>query len=637
MKVKTFVGDFETTVYEGQAFTEVWASALVELYKDKVLVVNSIDLTYDYLTNIECDSIVYYHNLKFDGSFWLYYLLRVKGFEQAYEESDGTYTWISDKDMQNNTVKYMISSNGLWYTLTFKANDHLITLKDSLKLLPFSVKRIGESFGTKHKKLEIEYTGYRQAEQKITKEERDYIANDVLVVKEALEIMFSDGHSKLTIGACCLNEFKKMSFDKYEYENIYYPDLSKHTEYRTRRNEVLVLPFENSDNYIRRSYRGGWCYVVQGKENKIITNGCTADVNSLYPSMMSSESGNYYPYGKPLYFKGDIPRWCIEGNENYQYYYYFIRLKTRFKLKEGMLPFIQIKNNILYPRNEMLTTSDVRDRKTGKYYSRLRNGDEVIEMIPELTLTCTDYELFKKHYDLYDTEILDGCYFRTEIGMFDRYICRYKEQKMVSKGAKREQAKLFLNNLYGKMATNDTSSFKIAYIRENDSLGYFTVEEHSKKVGYIPVGSAITAYARRFTITSAQENYHGVDKKGFIYADTDSIHCDLDPSELKGITIHDKNFCAWKIENRWDKAIFVRQKTYIEHNTHADEQPLEKPYYNIKCAGMGKRVKDKFNAELKAETKVLTDFKPGLCISGNLKAKNITGGILLVEQDYKMR
>ena len=55
----------------------------------------------------------------------------------------------------------------------------------------------------------MEYEGLRYPGCIITPEEREYIANDVLVVKEALEIMFSEGHTKLTIGSCCLDEFKK--------------------------------------------------------------------------------------------------------------------------------------------------------------------------------------------------------------------------------------------------------------------------------------------------------------------------------------------------------------------------------------------------------------------------------------------
>ena len=187
-----------------------------------------------------------------------------------------------------------------------------------------------------------------------------------------------------------------------------------------------------------------------------------------------------------------------------------------------MLPFIQVKTNFMYLSTLSLETSDVYDRKTGKYYEYYIdiNGNKVKSTLI-LTLTCTDYILFKEHYVLYNTEILDGCYFKSSKGIFDFYINKYKEMKINSTGARRELAKLFLNNLYGKMASSDDSSFKVAFLKEDGSIGFKTVEEHKKKVGYIPIGSAITSYARNFTIRHAQANYYGKDKRGFIYAYTD--------------------------------------------------------------------------------------------------------------------
>ena len=46
MKTKSFryfVGDFETTVYESQSETEVWASALVEFNSEDVIILHSIE------------------------------------------------------------------------------------------------------------------------------------------------------------------------------------------------------------------------------------------------------------------------------------------------------------------------------------------------------------------------------------------------------------------------------------------------------------------------------------------------------------------------------------------------------------------------------------------------------------------
>lgn len=647
--VRTFSCDFETTVYKGQTHTEVWAAACVELYTEDVKVFHSIDELYAYFLSLNCNIVAYFHNLKFDGQFWMDYLLVQLHYKQAYiqnSEAELDISWMKDKDMPVNTFKYSISDMGQWYTITVKTDSsHTLEIKDSLKLLPFSVEKIGKSFGTKHKKLSMEYTGLRYAGCEITDEEMEYIANDVLVVKEALEIMYNEGHNKLTIGSCCLSEFKSLMYTKDDYK-LFFPDVYK----------IDLNPdehkYDNVGEWIRRSYKGGWCYLVKGKECKQYTNGTTADVNSLYPSMMSSESGNRYPLGVPTFWKGNyIPDEAIADNK-----YFFVRVKTRFYIKPNMLPFIQIKSSLLYKGTEALESSDVYNKDTGTYVAFYKDkAGNICDTRVELTLTMTDYYLFLEHYDVKQFEIIDGCWFWSEIGIFDTYIEKYKKIKMESTGAQRELAKLFLNNLYGKMASNTNSSFKFAFIKEDGTIGYYPVVAHEKQAGYIPVGSAITSYARNFTIRAAQKNFYGADKRGFIYADTDSIHCDLKPEEIVGIKVDDKNFCCWKLESCWDIGYFTRQKTYIEHVTHENLKPIDKPYYNIKCAGMSKKPKklfelsmmgyvpqpeDNFTGEdlefLKTK-RTIEDFKIGLKVPGKLIPKRIHGGVVLEETTYEMR
>ena len=194
------------------------------------------------------------------------------------------------------------------------------------------------------------------------------------------------------------------------------------------------------------------------------------------------------------------------------------------------------------------------------------------------------------------------------------------------------------------------------------------IVQYDKKPGYIPIGSAITSYARNFTIRAAQANYHGLSEPGFIYADTDSIHCDLPPDKIKGIKVDDNEFCHWKLESCWDLGLFVRQKTYLEHVTHENLKPIKEPYTSIKCAGMPQRCKDLFLLALDHSTRdklmkddefytsifeeygapgvdfllenqlELQDFKVGLLIpTGKLIPKHIPGGILLVDSPYNMR
>lgn len=627
-KFTYYMGDFETTVFDNQTYTEVWAAAMVPFWTEEVSILHSIDEMFNKLKNLHGNICIFFHNLKFDGSFWIPFLEQTLKLQQAYmvleKDVQKTYRWIEQKYMQNNTYKYMISDRGQWYNIIIKVNNKFIEIRDSLKLLPFSVEEIGRSFKTKHKKLTMEYKGVRYAGCEITDEEKEYIANDVLVVKEAIEIMFEEGHNGVTIGSCCLKEFKK-TYDKWDYQ-IFFPNL-----YDMKIDEEYGAP--TAGDYVRKAYRGGWCYLVPEKAGWIHKDGLTADVNSLYPSMMSSQSGNRYPVGKPTFWKGDyIPEQARKPGR-----YYFVRVKTRFYLRKNYLPFIQLKNSFLYIGTENLTTSDVRD-ENGNYCETVEMPDGTLRSTAvTMTMTMTDWELFKKHYELVDTEILDGCWFFSEIGIFDVYIDKYAEMKKTSKGARRTLAKLFLNNLYGKEAASTDSSFKIAYVKEDGVIGFFPVKENAKAPGYIPCGAAITSYSRCFTITAAQQNYYGPNEKGFIYADTDSIHCDLKPEEVKGITVHPTEFCCWKLESYWDEAIFTRQKTYIEHVTHEDGEPIETPFYDVKCAGMPNKSKQIFLDKMEAGEYDLTDFKIGLKVEGKLTPKRIRGGVVLQETTYEMR
>lgn len=632
-ETKILVGDFETTVYEGQTSTEVWASALVELYSDDVAILHSIDDTYKALLDYDCNIRLYYHNLKFDGMFWLDYIMRTLKFEQAFIDDVPVKTF----EMKNNTFKYLISDTGQVYSITLRAAGNTIELRDSYKLLPFSVEDIGRSFKTKHQKLSMEYEGYRYAGCVITDEEKKYIANDVLVVKEALEIMYEEKHNKLTIGSCCMAEYKKLAPFMNDERSVFMPNM-KDIEI-----DESVYGSPNADAYIRKAYKGGWCYVNPKYQKKVLGNGYTLDVNSLYPSMMVRED-RLYPVGKPTFWTGERPDITYEGL-NRKDVYFFIRVRVKFRIKPDHLPFIQMKHSFFYARNQCLTTSNYVDPDGVEHEYLVKDGERIPCRLT-LTLTCTDYYLMLEHYDIQEIEVLDGCYFSTMSGhwLFHNYIDKYKQIKMTSKGAKRQLAKLFLNNLYGKLATSDNSSFKYVELKD-DVISFRTIPEFNKPVVYIPIGSAITSYAREFTIRAAQKNY-----KNFVYADTDSIHCVGDVKNVKGVTLHDTEFSCWKHESTWDIGYFTRQKTYIEHVIDNGE-----PFYDVKCAGMNNKCKELFirsltgdlaredeeltddEREFLSKKRELSDFDIGLKVPDKLVPRRMKGGIVLVNTDYTMR
>lgn len=625
--------DFETTVYNGQTRTDVWAAACVALHTEDVRIFGNITDFFQYFVHMRKTVRLYFHNLKFDGNFILDALMHQWGYRPAYYSlPNGEVQEITDKNMLPKTYKYSISTMGQWYKIIIRTNKYkTIEVYDSLKLLPFSLKVLGKNFSTKHQKLEMEYKGFRYPDCPRKKEEDHYIANDVLVLKEALEIMFSRGHTSLTIGSECLKSYKSMIDDGLGLWDSYFPNVY----------EMPGVEGLSCGEWIRKSYKGGWCYLRKGCSGITVYNGTTADVNSLYPSMMHSMSGNYYPVGNPHFWSGDF----IHSDATVENRYYFLHVRTGFELKPGKLPCIQIKNSAMYKPNEWLENSLI----DGKY-REIPGPDGTINSTVDLYVTMSDWELIKEHYYLWDTCIIDGCWFRAKIGIFDEYIDKFAEIKKEARDkCTRTIAKLFLNNLYGKMAMSTDSSFKYAEPCD-DSFVFHDIHANDKRPGYIPCGSAITSYARCFTIRAANANYYGKNKPGFRYADTDSIHCDLPPEKIKGIKVHDKDFCCWKLESCWDSAVFVRQKTYIEHVTYNDLKPID-PYYDIKACGMPAKSKSLLLSSMTGGAKMsdcktveelqflfsggkrivrnYADFTVGLKVPGKLRPVRIPGGVVL--------
>ena len=562
--------------------TEVWGCGYGEVGGNKVNIFNDIDKMFDDIVSKYgkfYDIKIYFHNLAWDGMLILDNLCRNHGFTRG-----------SGYKVKNKEFITMISDKGQWYKMIFKWKKYTIELVDSLKILPFSVDAIAKGFDTNHKKLkgEIDYTLTRYKGWDITEEEKSYIENDIFVIMEALEKVRDYGLlDHLTIGSACLDFYKQMMGKTFK---ILFPVLD-----------------EELDSEIRKSYRGGWCYVNPKFEDKIIegVDGYTFDVNSLYPYSMhgktlEGDDKHIYPVGLP------IAR--IQNDDDLEKYYdkcFFVKLRTHFKIKNGYLPFIQIKKS-MFKENEYIT-----DSKT----------------VVEITLTKPDFELFMEHYYVDYMEIVDGWVFEGTVGIFDKYIDYWFEKKAEATrtGNKtlRQLSKLFLNNLYGKFSSRLTADSKVAYFE--DGKVKWQIDYDTKNGVYIPAGAYCTAYARCKTVKAAQANYDV-----FCYADTDSIHC---VGEAIGLQIDPVMLGAWANESRWDSARFVRQKTYVERVVIEDGEECE-PYWNLKAAGCPDECKNNIVALYGDD--LLNGFTYGLCVGGKLSRKTVQGGCILVKTTFRI-
>ena len=530
--MKRFTADFETATWNSTK-TWVWAWSLCDIENpENVDVGNDIETFFERIKK-EANPYIYFHNLKFDGEFILYYLM-THDFE-----------YVESNEKRNNTFSTLISDMGLFYQIEvyFEVGKKTkkVTFIDSLKIINQSVESMPKTFKIPENKLEIDYNEPREIGHELTGEEIAYIKNDVVIVAKALKYLFDMGLTKMTAGSNALSEYKEI-MKLNRFRNLYKP-----------------LNYE-IDKDIRRAYRGGFTYLNPIYKNKSVGSGEVLDVNSLYPSCMRYM---ILPFGEPFFYEG-------EYKEDKVYPLYIQRLTCSFKIKEGKIPTIQIKHS-RFVDNEYLTDS----------------GEEPVA----LTLTSVDLKLFLEQYDVWDLNYESGWKFKGMRGLFTEYIDKWikvKNEATISgnKGI-RQVAKIMLNSLYGKFATSLDVQSKIPYL-ENDIVKYKLGEKDTKDGVYLPMGAFITAYARDKTIRTSQaiKDYsikkYGVDM--YCYSDTDSIHTILPIEELKQFCeIDDVELGAWKHESHFTRAKFIRQKTYLEE---IDGE------INITCAGLPQRCYD---------------------------------------------
>jgi hypothetical protein len=215
-------------------------------------------------------------------------------------------------------------------------------------------------------------------------------------------------------------------------------------------------------------------------------------------------------------------------------------------------------------------------------------------------------------------------------GLFTGYIDKWNAIKMESEGGLRALAKLFLNSLYGKFATNPNITPKIpVFDVEADAVRLVMGPDEKRDPVYTAMGAFITAYAREVTLRAAQENY-GV----FAYADTDSLHL-ITPDDPENLNIHPHALGAWKREYRFESALFVRAKAYTERLStpkhHEDECPLEEHgpgcWHVTHVAGMPEKI---------AAHMTINDFVDGREFPGKLLPVRVPGGIVLTDITFTM-
>ena len=102
--MKKFTADFETSTWlPDESF--VWAWALCEVGNTENLKIgNTIESFFDEIQK-EANPLILFHNLKFDGEFILYYLMK------------NGYEYTEKRERKSKTFSTLISDMGLFYQI----------------------------------------------------------------------------------------------------------------------------------------------------------------------------------------------------------------------------------------------------------------------------------------------------------------------------------------------------------------------------------------------------------------------------------------------------------------------------------------------------------------------------------------
>lgn len=502
------------------------------------------------------------------------------------------------------------------YELKIHYYGKTISFRDTCLLVGGTLDKIGKDFKCKTTKLKgtIDYDKERLPGYIMDSTEEEYLKHDVLLLKEILLKMLDmdDLCNFLTAGSYAFHEYKKALYQHFHglsddqmKKFLLHPKAEGYMKQQFR----TVFPELDlqTDKFIRRSYKGGYC--INWSNGEVYNeNGIVLDVNSLYPSCMKD---TLLPYGKPVYFEDVIPVCDL----------FVVHILTRFKLNDGCLPFIQIKNSPFYEENEYLKQVD----------------EEV-----ELYLTSVDYELFHKCYTVIYEKVLDGYSFNASTNLFNDFVDKaYEGKKNAKSKTERMIFKIRLNSCYGRFGQRPDLKTGIPYLTD-DGVMALNIDEEDKipESTYVACCSFITAFGRKKIIESAM----AVGIEHLVYIDTDSLH-------LVGVTLDDVSkvlyidpveLGAFACESEFCKGRWVRQKTYIEENFIEDgnyildEDGNKTTKIVVKACGLSddgkKAMLDMYGDQ------VFDIFKVGLTLKGvKLMKHTVKGGCNLHHVDFSIK
>lgn len=283
----TYFGDFETTTINENNEVKVYLWVL--LRGKRVYQGTTIESFMEKLMSMS-DSIIYFHNLKFDFSYIHYYLIK-------------------------NDIDYSIcEKKGTIYNV--KINN--VELRDSMNFMPMSLREVGEKYCEVYHKTSIDYEV--DYDHVATQEEIDYCINDCRVLEEGLT-NYIKTIEQVLIEANCQHTISRIN-RRLTNAGIAFDAFKELSDFDKCCPKTTQVEYE----LLKGAYKGGYVY---SNPQGIVKDVQMIDCNSMYPFIYSTIE---MPYGKPIT--------CLSFEDVSRFKFYVVGILIKYELKEGYIPII---------------------------------------------------------------------------------------------------------------------------------------------------------------------------------------------------------------------------------------------------------------------------------------------------------
>ncbi|EPS72962.1 hypothetical protein M569_01793, partial [Genlisea aurea] len=427
-------------------------------------------------------------------------------------------------------MKPLIRNHRLYELKVYKNNKILFRFRDSLLLLPSSLRSLSKTLCPElGSKGDIDHDSLVVSDLLMKKDELlKYLRQDILllggVMKKAQEINWSkyqiDIEEVMTVSGLSLKIFRKHYFNDQTFH--------------------IPIPTRNQDTFIRNGYYGGHVDVYKPYGENLYYY----DVNSLYPFIMK----NYpMPSGIPIW-KNHLESSDLDSLFGFIEAY----VVCPTYIKRPFLPYKNKDGTLIFPTGQFL----------GVYYS------EELKYARNL-----GYQILP----------LRGYLFEKKPSPFSGFISDLYESRLDAKKRGDEPMtfiyKILMNSLYGRFGINPESLVteicnkkeRDEYLKKENFQSAEMLNENYYIVNYVtncfiddeewkaPKMSAVHL-AAAITACSRIHMYPYICREDCYYTDTDSV---ILGNPLLANDISSTELGKWKLENNVKKGIFLAPKSYM--------------------------------------------------------------------------